>query len=513
MTYLNRATAILSLDGIWEFALRDRTAWGAIRVPGCWEAQGYSKAAEGPAFYRRTVTIPPAWAGQPIFLEFDAISYACRVSLNGTPVGEHVGLWTPFALDVTATAHPGADNLLELEIFKPGDRYPMRSSLAGFLPDVATTFGGIWQSCRLATYTHAFRDVTLDPDPDTGRLRVRGQAVALQGDLSGTVEVSARIGDRLVAREVLTLSAGHGDLDVTLDIAAPILWTPGHPALYDVQARWLHEERVVADLMRRVGFRQLAAAGQQVLLNGEPICLRGALSWGWDPDVIAPFYTADKVRTEFRRLRELGFNLVKLCLFLPNQTYFDIADEEGMLLWVEFPMWLPEVTPALCAQAPGEYAEYTRLTREHPSVVLYTLGCEMDRSVGSALLGALNQVVRDRVSHVLVCDNSGSGESYGGLDFDFADFTDYHPYYDLHYFEPLLDHWRRDWKPARPWIFGEFCDQDGFRDLDELIAADGGQKPWWMTADLPIATWRPEARAIVEAETRLAKAVPGLDRQ
>ncbi len=181
MTYLNRTAAILPLDGRWEFALRDRTAWGAIRVPGCWEAQGHSKASEGPAFYRRTVTIPPAWAGQPIFLEFDAVSYACRVSLNGTPVGEHVGLWTPFALDVTTAARPGDDNLLELEIFKPGDRYPMRSSLAGFLPDVATTFGGIWQSCRLATYTHAFRDVTLDPEPDTGRLRVRGQAVASAG--------------------------------------------------------------------------------------------------------------------------------------------------------------------------------------------------------------------------------------------------------------------------------------------------------------------------------------------
>ncbi len=248
----------------------------------------------------------------------------------------------------------------------------------------------------------------------------------------------------------------------------------------------------------------MAADGNRTLLNGQPVCLRGALSWGWDPDVIAPYYTRDKARQEFRILRAMGFNLVKLCLFLPNQAYFDTADEEGMLLWVEFPMWLPEVTEALCAQAPGEYADYVRLTRRHPSVVLYTLGCEMDRSVGSVLLGTLNQVVRDSVSHVLICDNSGSGESYGGLDFDFADFTDYHPYYDLHYFEPLLDNWRRDWKLPRPWIFGEFNDQDGFRDLAELAAAAGGHKPWWMTEDLPVATWRPEARAIVEAEARLA---------
>lgn len=504
-----RIVATLSLDGTWEFALGARTGWAAIHVPGCWEAQGYSKAAEGPAFYRRTATIPADWAGQPIFLEFDAVSYACRVTLNGTLVGEHFGLWTPFALDVTAVARPGADNLIELEIYKPGDRYPMRSSLAGFLPDVATTFGGVWQPCRLVTYTHTFRKLTLDAEPDSGQLRVRGQAVALQGDVTGTVEVVARLGGQAVAEGAAALAAGSDAFDLTLDIPGVLHWSPGQPVLYDVTLVWRQAGRIVAEEHRRIGFRQLTANGRQTRLNGAPVCLRGVLSWGWDPDRIAPFYTAEQVRAELRRVRELGFNLVKLCLFLPNQAYFDVADEEGMLLWVEFPMWLPEVTPALRDQAPAEYADYVRLTREHPSVVLYTLGCEMDRSVSSDLLGTLNEVVREQVAHVLVCDNSGSGESYGGLDFDFADFTDYHPYYDLHYFEPLLDNWRRDWKPPRPWIFGEFNDQDGFRDLNELIAANRGRKPWWMTADLPVATWRPEARAAIEAEARLARVAAG----
>jgi len=497
------AAMILPLDGEWGFALGGRGAWSTIRVPGCWEAQGFSKTIDGPAHYRRSITIPPDWAGRPVFLEFDAVSYACRVTLNGIPVGEHLGLWTPFSLDVTAAARPGVENLLELEVWKPGDRYPMRSSLAGFLPDVATTFGGIWQSCRLTSYTHAFRDLKLDAEPDTGRLYVHGSLFTSRPDLTGIVDITVDLAGQTVARADLPVAAD-GVLDVALDIPDFMRWSPEQPTLYNAGFAWQQAGAVVAAAQRRIGFRQLAADGNRTLLNGQPVCLRGALSWGWDPDVIAPYYTPDKARQEFRILRAMGFNLVKLCLFLPNQAYFDTADEEGMLLWVEFPMWLPEVTEALCAQAPGEYADYVRLTRHHPSVVLYTLGCEMDRSVGSALLGTLNRVVRDSVSHVLVCDNSGSGESYGGLDFDFADFTDYHPYYDLHYFEPLLDNWRRDWKPPRPWIFGEFNDQDGFRDHAELVAAAEGEKPWWMTEDLPVASWRPEARAIVEAEARLA---------
>ena len=257
---------------------------------------------------------------------------------------------------------------------------------------------------------------------------------------------------------------------------------------------------------RRTGFRRLAAQGEQLLLNGEPICLRGALSWGWNPDVIAPSYTADQARTEMRTVRAMGFNLVKLCLFIPNQIYYEAADEEGMLLWQEWPLWLPDVTAELRARAPAEYAEYMQLTRPHPSVVVYSLGCELDSSVDRPLLQELDGVARAAVDHVLFCDNSGSGEAYGGLAEDFADFADYHTYGDLHYLEPVLDHWRRDWQRPRPWIFGEFCDSDGFRDRPRLLAANGGQVPWWLTADNPAAIWRPEMQAVLDYDARMAAA-------
>ena len=104
-----------------------------------------------------------------------------------------------------------------------------------------------------------------------------------------------------------------------------VLWSPAVPALYTVEVRLLVAGHTVAAATRRTGFRQLAAQGEQLLLNGEPICLRGALSWGWNPAVIAPNYTADQARTELRTLRAMGFNLVKLCLFIPNQAYYDAS--------------------------------------------------------------------------------------------------------------------------------------------------------------------------------------------
>ncbi len=509
----NELAATLSLNGVWGFTLGQKAPWRTIQVPGCWEAQGYPKQLDGPARYRREILIPSQWAGQRIFIEFDAVSYACSVYCNGEALGEHRGLWTPFAFDLTPVARPGQLNTIELEVYKPGERFPVRSCLAGFLPDVATTFGGIWQPARLRALTAGLRDLWIAPDLDTATLRVRCQVVAFGLDLADShweVEAS-RCGRRVAIQQVPMGADGALDLSLTIPEVAP--WSPQSPALYQVRVRLARHGKVLAEAAERVGFRRLTRAGDQLLFNGRPVCLRGVLSWGWDPERIAPAFDSSQIRKEIRRVRALGFNLIKLCLFVPDRTYFDVADEEGIYLWQEWPLWLPHVTPELRARLPMEYAELMELTRHHPSVVLYSLGCELSADVDAELLSSLNETARGLASNVLFCDNSGSGEAYGGLPLDFSDFTDYHPYCDLHHFEPLLDHWRRDWRPPRPWIFGEFCDSDGFRDLSEIIAAHGGQKPWWLTEDLPVHTWRPEARALLEEQERLVRADPGFTPQ
>lgn len=505
----NTLAPTIALDGVWHFQLGDNAPWQEITVPGCWEAQGYAKQVDGPARYRRQVTIPAEWREGPILLEFDAVSYAATVYCNGQAVGQHVGMWTPFALDITAATQPGAMNTIEVEVWKPtnqlqGGNYPLRTTLAGFLPDVATTFGGLWQSVRLRLGAARFRHLRVDPDPDTGAIRVQGVVTLDERALTRdpiTIHVIVMQRKREVARISRVLSGA--TFDLSLLVPHFQRWSPYTPNCYQVYLSVRQTPRILLAYTQQIGFRRLATAGEQVLLNGQPIHLRGVLSWGWQPDRIAPHYTVEAVRSEFRRVRAQGFNLIKLCLFVPNQIYFDVADEEGMLLWQEWPMWLPTVTSDLRQRAPAEYADYMALTRHHPAVVLYSLGCELNQQVDAALLGELDRVVRDNVRDVLVCDNSGSGEAYGGLTVDFADFTDYHTYGDLHFLEETLDNWRRDWLPARPWIFGEFCDADGFRHLPEILSRHGGVKPWWMTADNPTHHWRPEVRALLEADERL----------
>ncbi len=473
----NRFAETLTLVGEWDLELAGQR--GMVRIPGAWEVQGFARDCEGPAVYRRTVDVPASWDGARIILHCEAVSYYVEVFANDQPVGTHEGMWTAFELDVSAAIRPGASNTIELRVIKPGDdgdRFPYRDVIVGFIPYVSITFGGVWGDIWLSAHrSPAWTEVRVAPDWETRRVRLKAQIADLPvgSSLTARVQVCDQAGG-VVAE---TRNPAADVLDVTLAIPDAESWSPKSPVQYRAVLSLLDGDQVIAESERRFGFRQLRADGDQLLLNDEPFHVRGALSWGWDPDTLAPTPTEAQIRDEFARVRALGFNMVKLCLFVPPARLFEIADEEGMLLWLELPMWYQRLNVHLRQQARVEYADILAAVHHHPSIVIYSLGCELGADMAdAALLEALNTIARDTLSDVLVCDNSGSGEAYKGYGFDFADFNDYHFYSDLHFFRPLVDHFRRDWRKPRPWIFGEFCDCDDFRDTS---AISGDNRPWW----------------------------------
>lgn len=504
---LNTRAEAQSLDGPWEFSFAggvNRT----ITVPGAWQAQtDVPRWAEGPARYRRTVRVPSHWQGRVIELQFDAVSYHAEVIVNGQRVGEHQGMWTPFTFDVTDLIRPGHDNTIEVIVTAPGwegGRFPLREALVGFIPDVSLPFGGLWQGARLVAHRgYALDDLRIRPDLRSGRVTVAATVRAPAEPSPSAQALLAVHAPNGSTAATGRLPARAGGMEFALTIDHPLPWSPDDPALYTLE---LTIEEPAGDpalrCVRRFGFRELTRQGDTLLLNGRPVNLRGALHWGWYPDTLTPAPDAATVRDEFAKLRALGFNLVKLCLFVPSQTYFDIADEEGMLLWQEFPLWLPDVTPDLRRRAPDEYRAIMSLVQPHPSVVLVSLGCELGRDVDAEFVQTLDDAVRGSAAGMLLCDNSGSGEAYGAQTADASDFYDYHFYADPHYFDPLVDHFRRDWREQRPWIFGEFCDADDYRDLDAVRSAYRGRLPWWLTEQHPIHTRK---LGYHEQEARMAR--------
>ncbi len=486
----NALAESLSLDGEWEFRLGAAAPIPLI-VPSAWEAHLGDKSTAGPARYRRTFTLPTHWPGRRICLEADAISYHATVFINGQPAGEHVGLWSPFQLDLTARVHPGR-NEIELEVWKPGGRFPVRETLAGFLPDVANTFGGVWGSLRLRAFdVHAFTDLRWRAEAD-GRLRVSG---AVTGADSLTHLTLAVAGDTVIEGKV---SGGRFSFDLVL--AAVPRWAPGAEGgrVVPVTLTAFAGDRAVATATRRLGFRSVRAEGATTLFNDRPFHFRGVLDWGWNPESVAPAFTREMIRENFARARALGFNLWKLCLYVPDETFFDAADELGMPLWLEMPLWLPRVTPGFKTQALREYEAIFRRVHPHPSLAILSLGCELNAQADADFLRALHALARAWLPDVLICDNSGSAEAYGGVEMPLSDFRDYHFYTDPHFFEPLSQHFQRSYRAAQPWLYGEFCDADTLRDF-EALAPD----TWWLNTG---TTEHPDHLPLREHRQRLAAA-------
>ena len=499
----------VSLNGMWQFKL-GVADWTEIQVPGAWELQVGDLLTEGPARYRRRVWLDALPAGRAL-LTCDAIGYAVTAHLNSQPIGEHTGMWSTFQWDVTAAVRTG-ENIFDLEVWKSGEgRYPLRETLAGFLPDVANTFGGIWQSLHLHLLEPA--------QPGIGTLRVfaagnghivvEGSVENIPPDVTRSLTGEALLLDgvtqEILHRESFQIAHHSRRFDAGFQVPAAQVWSPQTPACYHLVIQLKDDAgRMVSQAQRRIGFRDVAAHNGATTLNTMPLHIRGALSWGWDARRLCPTPTRDEVRAAFEQCRALGFNLFKLCLYVPDETLFEVADELGMLLWLELPMWLPKVTPAFKELALREYEAILRRVHHHPSIVLVSLGCELNAEADAEFLLALRNVVHAWLPNALHCDNSGSAEAYGGTLTDAtesgSDFYDYHFYADLHYFEPLVKHFDRPYKPNKPWIYGEFCDADTLRDFSLLDRL----QTWWLTQ--PTTFQRDELTWLREYRQRLDRA-------
>jgi hypothetical protein len=511
----------VDLGGVWEFAPRarlrgkrlpePRAPWAAIVVPGAWEAQSFGLDTAGPVLYRRSFRLPADWPSAPdnaasTLLCCEAISYACAVWLDGHFVGAHEGMWDAFELPLGTLAPGSAHELLiavERQQAGPGGQYPLRETPVGFLPDLGVLFGGIWQPIRL----QARGTLALDGLRVQARLADDKLLVWLGLENVSTTACQAELRWRLGARGVtlaeagmaLRIEPGTQSTQIVLPRDGLALWSVEQPTRYELALEISAEGRLSDRLTRQIGLRELRVAGERLLLNGQPLFLRGILDWGWDEQRLCPTPSDDELRAELGQLKGLGFNLVKHCLYVPPRRTLELADELGMLAWIELPLWLPKISAALRERLRQQYPRIARQRAGHASLLLWTLGCELNASVDGPLLADLYRAVRDELpgepasgTQALLRDNSGSGECYGGLAQDSADFYDYHFYCDPPFLPHLIDAFAAGYRPRRPWLFGEFNDSDTWRSLAALApqpvpAHDAGASAlaprWWLARD------------------------------
>jgi hypothetical protein len=264
-------------------------------------------------------------------------------------------------------------------------------------------------------------------------------------------------------------------------------------------------------LERPVPASRAAVRGRQVFFDGQPVFLRGLLHWGWYPELGHPNPSAEGIAAEIRQAQELGFKLVKFCLWLPPHRYLEQLAEAGLMAWIELPLWDP--APSKLAEMTAEVERIVRQYAHHANVVAWTAGCELGHRVSHSVRRELFEMVAARTGCPLVKDNSGGSEMYGADLREYGTFEDFHPYCDLPFYPDVLDSLTSDPATGRPIVLGEFNDIDVHRDLpairgeywassDADLNAQGVRWQFDLPSVLDSFSWSTERHARLMASSR-----------
>ena len=327
-----------------------------LAVPGDWNSQEAELFLyEGTVWYHRNFALTPK-PGHRYRIHFGAVNYHATVWINGREAGRHEGGFTPFQFDITDLLQ-GGDNFVVVKV--DNRRAPDQ------VPTVNTdwwNYGGITRPVRIIELPERHvRDWFLHYTTD--------------GRIAGWVAVSAAGSVTLSIPELGLRQAIEADTDGRAPFAIearPELWAPGSPRLYDVELSF--GDDTVRD---RVGFRTVQAVGTNILLNGKPVFLRG-ISLHEEAPGGGRAWSEAHARTLLGWAHELGANFVRLAHYPHNEAMVRMADELGLLVWSEVPVyWTIDFDdPAVYAKAESQLSEMITRDRNRGSVVLWSVANE-----------------------------------------------------------------------------------------------------------------------------------------
>lgn len=339
----------------------DLDAWPTVQVPGCWNCQDERYALyEGAAVYARAFDYAAKEPGERVFLRVGAANYACRVFLNGRLLARHEGGFTPFCVELTDALRP--HNRLILQVDDARDARQVPSLNYDWF-----NYGGLTREVTLLRVPALFiQDAFFSLSPDSNeRIDVR---LRLSGARGGErVEVAL---PELGVRAAL-IAAPDGTAAGQLE-ARPRLWSPDAPVLYDAVVA-CEGDRV----QDRVGFRRIETQGRRILLNGEEIFLRGVCCHEEAPGK-GRTLTVAEARQALLDAKALGCNAMRLTHYPHSEQMARLADELGMLLWEEIPVYwaiaFSDAQTEACARRQME--ELILRDRNRASVILWSVGNE-----------------------------------------------------------------------------------------------------------------------------------------
>ena len=310
-----------------------------IKVPFPPEAElsGIARSGETHLWYKRTFTVPKAWKGKQVQLNFGAVDRIASVFVNGKKVGTHTGGYDAFSMDITDFLQSG-ENTLVVGAYDPNDGRAA-SGKNGPRGDYIFT-SGIWQTVWLEPVAkQSIASLKLIPDVKNNRLEV--VVNANQGGLQ--VKAIADNGSTQVSE-----ATGASNQRFYLPVKNPRLWSPEDPFLYGLKLQLKNAKgKVVDEVSSYFGMRtvsmEMVDSIMRPMVNGEFVFQIGLLDQGYWPDGAFTAPTEEALLYDIELAKRTGFNVIRKHIKVEPQRWYYHCDRLGLLVWQDMPnLWEPD---------------------------------------------------------------------------------------------------------------------------------------------------------------------------
>jgi beta-glucuronidase len=334
-----------------------------LTVPGDWNSQRESLFLyEGPVWYKTSFD-HPSGDDSRLFVHFGAANYRALVFLNGELLGEHEGGFTPFNFEITNSVRQ-KDNHLVVQV-------DSTRRLEG-VPTLNTdwwNYGGLTRQVLLLAVPDTFiRNYHVQLAP--GSLDRLAGWIQLDGPERQAQTVTLKIPEAGIEHTVSTDPQGLAGFELEADLE---LWSPDNPKRYEVVISTPGDR-----VEEQIGFRSIATRGTEILLNGEPIFLRGISLHEEAPWRPGRAWNQEDARRLLGWAEELGANFVRLAHYPHNAFMIEEAERRGLLVWAEIPVYwtIQWSNSRTFDNAANQLTEMIGRDRNRAAVILWSVGNE-----------------------------------------------------------------------------------------------------------------------------------------
>lgn len=414
---------VININNGWKFIKQDEIkaieksyndeSWEKINLPHTWNAIDGANGFDfykGACWYRKEFTIDNLAQGNKVFIEFEGSNSITDVYVNGIYLGEHRGGYSTFRFDITDAIEFGKNNTLSVKVNNTvvDDVYPQ---MADF-----TFYGGIYRDVNIVIANNVHFDlmdygsrgiyiIQEEVSKEKALLTIKSKVVNADEE-DKKVRLWADILDAdgkvvtYATKEVVIHKGESKYVEMSATIENPTLWNGRKNAyMYEAKVSMVSFNDTIDELSIPFGVRYFEVDAEKgFFLNGEHLSLNG-VSRHQDRKDMGWAITEKEQREDMELIKEVGATSIRLAHYQHNQYFYDLCDNEGMVIWAEIPfISVMSKSELEGINAKQQMIELIRQNYNHPSIMFWGIQNEIqisgERPELRKLVNELNELTK-----------------------------------------------------------------------------------------------------------------------